>query len=80
VIATPACTSNFLAAQVAAFTASLCYAKITPAALQRGDFEGRCRNGAEVTGGKPESGLSDLRRGIASSAISVVRSPSMAPS
>jgi hypothetical protein len=50
--------SNFLAAEIAVFAASLCYAKITPAALHRGDFKDRCREGAEAAGGRPKSGLS----------------------
>jgi hypothetical protein len=40
----------------------LCYAKITPATLQRGKFAGRCRNDAEAAGGRPEFALSDFRR------------------
>jgi hypothetical protein len=50
--------SNFLAAGIAVFAASLCHAKITPAALHRGDFNDRRREGAEAAGGRPKSGLS----------------------
>jgi hypothetical protein len=33
--------SNILAAEIAAFTIQWCYAKITPAALHRGNFASR---------------------------------------
>jgi len=46
-----------LAARIGAFEASLCYAKITPAALHRGEFGGHRREGAEAPERKPESGL-----------------------
>jgi hypothetical protein len=49
-----------LAAQDFAFTASLCYAKITPAALHRGDFDHRCCENPEAAGRMPKSELSDL--------------------
>jgi hypothetical protein len=45
----------------------LCYAKITPAALHRGEFAGRRRNDAEAAGGRPKFALSDSRRVIAGS-------------
>jgi hypothetical protein len=43
----------------------LCHAKITPAALQRGELAGRSREAAEAAGGNPKSGLERCRRGIA---------------
>jgi hypothetical protein len=42
--------SNFLAARIGAFEASLCYAKITPAALQRGEFASPGRAEVEAVG------------------------------
>jgi hypothetical protein len=52
--------SNFLAARDFAFTASLCYAKIEPAALHRGDFGGRRCEQAEAAGRMPKSELRDF--------------------
>jgi hypothetical protein len=43
-IAAIARASNFLAARDFASTASLCYAKIAPAGLHRGDFDGAIAN------------------------------------
>jgi hypothetical protein len=37
----------------------LCYAKITPAALHRGEFDERCRSQPEALGRKPESEIGD---------------------
>jgi hypothetical protein len=54
------------------FTALLCYAKITPAALQRGDFAERCR---EDAGWKRKFELSDSPRVIAGSAATFVQAP-----
>jgi hypothetical protein len=68
-IAAIARASNFLAAQDFAFTASLCYAKIAPAALRRGDFDGHCCEDAEAAGRMPESGLRDFVRVIAGPAL-----------
>jgi hypothetical protein len=42
--------SNFLAAEIAAFTTSWCYAKITPAALHRGNFSNRGDESGEAVG------------------------------
>jgi len=42
--------SNFLAARIGAFEASLCYAKIKPAALHRGEIVFRCRKDIEAVG------------------------------
>jgi hypothetical protein len=39
--------------RIAASTANLCYAKIAPAVLQRGDFTDRRRKRAEAAGGRP---------------------------
>jgi hypothetical protein len=52
--------SNFLAARDFALTASLCYAKIAPAALHRGDFDGHCDERAEAAGAMPKSELRDF--------------------
>jgi hypothetical protein len=61
-IAAIARASIFLAAQDFAFTASLCYAKIAPAALHCGDFDRRCCENAEANGRMPKSELSDFLR------------------
>jgi hypothetical protein len=69
-----------LAAGIAVFAASWCYAKITPALLHRGEIgSGYCEL-AEAAGGKPESDMSDFFRGIALAAIPVVQSRSMTSS
>jgi hypothetical protein len=39
-----------LAARIGAFEARLCYAKITPAALHRGDCKDRCVEDVEAVG------------------------------
>jgi hypothetical protein len=54
-----------------AFTASWCYAKITPAALHRSDFGDRCCRDGEVAACKRDFGLSDFRQ-----AASGIRWPS----
>jgi hypothetical protein len=64
-----------LAARIAAFAASLCYAKITPAALHRGDFAERCREGAEAPGREPKFEFSDSLDVIAGAAAAVLRKP-----
>ena len=51
--------------------ASLCYAKITPALLQRGDFETRGRDDGEAVGRLLESALSDSARATADAAASI---------
>jgi hypothetical protein len=66
-----------LAAGDRAFTTSLCYAKITPAALHCGNFIHRCRDDAEAAGGKPEFELSDSSRITAGAAPPVVQTPWM---
>jgi hypothetical protein len=60
--------SNFLAARIGAFEASLCYAKIEPAALHRGEIDRRRREDIEAIGRKPEFELSDLPAVIAGGA------------
>jgi hypothetical protein len=69
-----------LAAGIAVFAASWCYAKITPALLHRGEIGSRYCELAEAAGGKPESDMSDFFRGIALAAIPVVQSRSMTSS
>jgi len=70
--------SNFSAARDFAFTASLCYAKIAPAALHRGDFDGRCCERAEAAGAMPKSELRDFVRVIVDPAAPIMQSPRMA--
>jgi hypothetical protein len=57
------------------FTALLCYAKITPAALQRGDFAERCGKDAEAAGRKPKFELSGFLRVVASAAVPAAQRP-----
>jgi hypothetical protein len=64
--------SNFLAARDFAFTASLCHAKIAPAALHRGDFDGHCCDHAEAAGAMPESELRDFVRVMVGAAAPIV--------
>jgi hypothetical protein len=54
-----------LAARDRGFTALLCYAKITPAALHRGNFSERRDDDAEAAGRISKFELSDSRRVIA---------------
>src|SRR5712671_878435 len=56
--------SNFLAARDFASPASLCYAKIAPAGLHRGDFDGGYSEYAEAAGAIPKSELRDFVRVI----------------
>jgi hypothetical protein len=51
--------TNFSAARNAVFTALLCYARITPAALHCGKIAQRGGEGAEAAGGRPEFRSSD---------------------
>jgi hypothetical protein len=69
-----------LAAGIAVFAASWCYAKITPALLHRGEIAGRCCELAEAAGRKLEFEMSDFLRLIALAAFPVVPSRSMASS
>jgi len=72
--------SNFLAERDFASTASLCYAKIAPAALHRGDFDGHCGERAEAAGAMPKSGLRDFVRAIVGPAALIMQAPRMARS
>jgi hypothetical protein len=72
--------SNLLAAGIGVFAASLRYAKIAPATLHRGVFDGRCLEHAEAAGPMPKSGLWDFVRGIAGPAARIVQACSMARS
>jgi len=55
------------------FAASWCYAKITPAALQRGKFRRHCRERAEAAGANPKFRSSKSPRVAAGWALPVVR-------
>jgi hypothetical protein len=46
----------------------LCYAKITPAALHRGEFRRRGRQAAEAAGGNPKFRVSKFAHRIAEAA------------
>jgi hypothetical protein len=72
--------SNFLAARIGAFEPSLRYAKITPAALQRGGFGNRTRKHAEAVGPKLKFGLSDFQPGVAAATETVFEAARMAAS
>jgi hypothetical protein len=72
--------SNFLAARIGAFEASLCYAKITPAALHRGEIGARSRKGAEAVGRKPESAIRDFEPMVAVRAAPAMSESAMAAS
>jgi hypothetical protein len=61
--------SNFLAAPDRAFAASLCYAKITPAPLQHGEFTSHCRKDAEAAGRKRKFQSRDFWRVLAGSTM-----------
>jgi hypothetical protein len=78
-IATIEEASNFLAAGIAVLAASRCHAKITPAALHRGDFAGRNREAVEAAGSNPKFSLSDCRRLRSAAAPSRLKAPPMAP-
>jgi hypothetical protein len=56
-----------------AFITSLCYAKITPAALHCGKFNAHGRTDAEAAGPRAEFELSDSPHVIADSAPSILR-------
>jgi hypothetical protein len=72
--------SNFLAAQNFAFTASLCHAKITPAALHRGDPVTAAAKARKAAGPKPKFQLGDPQGLIARQAVPAAQTPSMTPS
>jgi hypothetical protein len=65
---------------IGVFAASLCHAKIAPATLHGGVFDGRCFEHAEAAGPMPKSGLWDFVRGIAGPAARIVQACSMARS
>jgi hypothetical protein len=65
---------------IAVFAAPFCYAKITPAALQRGEFSGGCGKDAEALGRKRKSGLSDFWRATSGPVLPIAETPWMAPS
>jgi hypothetical protein len=72
--------SNFLAARDFAFTASLCYAKIAPGALHRGDFDGHGCDHAEAAGAMPKFELRDLVGVMVGAAAPTMQAPLMARS
>jgi len=65
--------------RITVFAALLCYAKITPAALRRGEFGKTCREGAEAAVHNPKFDLSYSRRLNAGPAMSVAQAPLVAP-
>jgi hypothetical protein len=65
---------------IAVFAAAFCYAKITPAALQRGEFCGRCDWHAEALGPKRKSGAGDFWRTASGPVLPIAETPWMAPS
>jgi len=67
-----------LAARIGAFEASLCYAKIEPAALHRGEIDWPRREDIEALGRKPEFELSDPPALIAGAAALAVQALPMA--
>jgi hypothetical protein len=69
-----------LAAPDRAFAASLCYAKIAPAPLHRGEFaRRRCRD-AEALGCKLKFEISDFRGVIAGQEMPAMQARAMASS
>src|SRR5258708_15778302 len=72
--------SNFLAARDFAFTASLCYAKIAPGALHRGDFDGHCCEHTETAGAMPKSEVRDFVGVMVGAAAPTMQAPRMARS
>jgi hypothetical protein len=65
---------------IAVFAASLCYAKITPAALHCGEFRRRCRERTEAAAANPKFGLRDFPRVSAGAAMATLRASWMAAS
>jgi hypothetical protein len=64
----------------AVFAASLCYAKITPAALHCGEYRRRCRERAEAAAANPKFGLHDFLRVSAGAAMATLEAARMAAS
>jgi hypothetical protein len=56
------------------------YAKIAPAPLHRGKFDGRRGEGAEAVGRRPKFGSGDFRRATAGSAMPIALRRRMAAS
>jgi hypothetical protein len=50
----------------------LCHAKITPAALQRGENRARCVEGSEAAGANPKFRLSKFAHWLAGGPVPVV--------
>jgi hypothetical protein len=69
-----------LAARIGAFAASCCYAKITPAALQRGEIAKRSHGSREPVGRKPEFEPCDFSRPVSEPAARGQQTLSMAAS
>jgi hypothetical protein len=69
-----------LAARIGAFEALLCHAKITPAALHRGESERHCRESAEAAGANPKFGSSVFSLSNAGSALAPLQALRMAAS
>jgi hypothetical protein len=65
---------------IAVFAASLCYAKITPATLHRGEYRRRCRESAEAAAANPKFGLHDFPRVSAGAAMTTLEAARMAAS
>jgi hypothetical protein len=67
--------SNILAAEIAAFTTQWCYAKITPAALHRGNFANCGRENREAVGRRLEFRSRDFSRRIDGALAGVTYEP-----
>jgi hypothetical protein len=80
VSAATARASNFLAAGKAAFTTLWCYAKIAPAALQRGEFDDRGDESAEALGRRLEFRTRDFPQLTPVATRRAVQPPCMARS
>jgi hypothetical protein len=65
---------------IAVFAASLCYAKITPAALHRGEFRRRCCERAEAAAANSKFALQDFPLGSAGAAMATPEACRMAAS
>jgi hypothetical protein len=67
--------SNILAAEIAAFTTQWCYAKITPAALHRGNFANRTNENGEAVGRRMEFRSRDFSHLIGGALAGVTYKP-----
>jgi hypothetical protein len=72
------CATNFLAARMTALTVLLCYAKITPAALQRDIFARDVRKDREALGPLPKFAFNDSVLTAAGTTPSIVPGSPMA--